>query len=648
MRRRRSETFGAIAAYTLLTLVLTWPLARGLTRDVPGDFGDPLLNTWILAWDADHLARAFSGHPGALRDYWQANVFAPHPIALAYSEHLTAQALQMLPVYVISGNPILGYNLLFLSTFILSAFGMFLLVRELTGNSGAAFAAGLAFGFAPYRIASVPHLQVLSSAWMPFTLYAFRRFFATGRLVPLAGAAAAWIAQNLSCGYYLLFFSPVAALYVAWELTTRQLWTDTRTLLRVTAAVAIVLAATAPFLWPYLELRRLGFSPRSLAETSKFSADVYGFFTADPGLRLWGSIARAWPTPEAALFPGLTVAFLAVVAVVHTWRRARRDAPSGPTYVAGVLGFLLAVASIVAVALLLGWSIRIPSTRPVFKITSLYRALMFAGAIGAMLLAASGNARTTLRRVCSSPAGFFAVVTVMAAVLALGPEIYARGRVVEEQAPYAALYRYVPGFDGLRVPARFGMIVALGLAVLAGWGATVVGRRRHRRWIVAAASVLIVAESWAAPIAINGNDTNYKQHGLAPLPDALAFGASAAPVYRFVAQLPPTSVLLELPLGEPAFDVRHMFNAIPHKRALVNGYSGGAPIEYLLLSESLKDALTRPDQAWLAVVSSGATHAIVHEGQYEPGRGARMSAWLTAHGAHEIATFGEDRVFALP
>ena len=112
MRRRRSETAGAIAAYTLLTLVLTWPLARGLTRDVPGDFGDPLLNTWILAWDADHLARAFSGHPGALREYWHAAIFAPHPIALAYSEHLTAQALQMLPVYVVSGNAILGYNLL--------------------------------------------------------------------------------------------------------------------------------------------------------------------------------------------------------------------------------------------------------------------------------------------------------------------------------------------------------------------------------------------------------------------------------------------------------------------------------------------------------------------------------------------------------
>ena len=84
---------------------------------------------------------------------------------------------------------------------------MFLLGRELTGSTAAGFVAGLAFAFAPYRIANIPHLQVLSSAWMPFVLFGLHRHFATGRLRPLAGAAAAWLVQNLSCGYYLLFFS---------------------------------------------------------------------------------------------------------------------------------------------------------------------------------------------------------------------------------------------------------------------------------------------------------------------------------------------------------------------------------------------------------------------------------------------------------
>src|SRR5262245_18153305 len=95
----------AAAGYALITIGLTWPLALGLTRDVPADFGDPLLNTWVLACDNEHFLRALTGHIGALGEYWNANIYYPHPLALAYSEHLTAQAVLILPVYAITKNP---------------------------------------------------------------------------------------------------------------------------------------------------------------------------------------------------------------------------------------------------------------------------------------------------------------------------------------------------------------------------------------------------------------------------------------------------------------------------------------------------------------------------------------------------------------
>src|SRR5205814_8678394 len=118
--------------------------------------------------------------------------------------------------------------------------------------------AGAAFGFAPYRFGTLPHVQILSSMWMPFALWGFHRFFETRRMNALAGGTAAWIAQNLSCGYYLLFFSPVLALYVAWELTRRKLWRDGAMVSRLAAAAALAALATAPFLWPYWQLRHLG------------------------------------------------------------------------------------------------------------------------------------------------------------------------------------------------------------------------------------------------------------------------------------------------------------------------------------------------------------------------------------------------------
>ena len=145
---------------------------------MPGDLGDSLLNMWILAWGAEHVPRLLTGAM-SWQAFWNANIFHPEPLALTFSEHLFGQTLQILPIYWLTGNVILCYNLLFISTFALSAFGTYLLVRDLTGNRRAAFVAGLVYGFLPYRIASVPHVQVMSSQWMPFALYGLNRFVTT-------------------------------------------------------------------------------------------------------------------------------------------------------------------------------------------------------------------------------------------------------------------------------------------------------------------------------------------------------------------------------------------------------------------------------------------------------------------------------------
>jgi hypothetical protein len=617
----------ACVGYTALTIVLTWPVARGIAHDVPGDFGDPLFTSWVLAWDATHLGRG----------WWNANIFAPHPLTLAYSEHFLPQALAAMPVYWATRNPILCYNLLFLSTFVLSGLGMFLFARELTRSSGAAFVAGLAYAFAPYRFASLAHLQVLSSAWMPFVLFGLRRHFETRRTAPLAGAGVAWVVQNLSCGYYLLFFAPVALLYLAWEVSVRALWRDRGELLRLGATCAAVAAVTLPFLLPYAELRRLGFNPRSLAETRRFSADTYAYFTADASLHVWGSIMRAWPRAEGALFPGLTVSFLALAGIAERFRRpSARNARTLALYV------LAAVFACIAGALLLGYPIRLPG----IKITSLSRVLIAGAATSAILLAISQNVRAAIAARMRAPAAWLAVVAIFAVVMSFGPDIHARGRTVAGASLYTVFYDYVPGYDGLRVPARYAMIAALAMAALAGIGIAAFESRRGRAaWI--AASVLIVVEAFAVPISVNQNSIDYTDASLAPLPPTVGTGSTTPPVYAYVAQLPTSIVLMELPLGEPAFDIRYTFYSTTHWRRLVNGYSGAAPKEYGRLTDATKDADTRPQRAWDALIGSGATHILVHEALYKNHRGARLSAWLQTNGAREIAAFGSDRLFAV-
>lgn len=605
------------AVYTGFALAFTWPLVRGLTRDIPGDFGDPLLNSWILAWDATHLGRG----------WWNANIFHPHPLALAYSEHLAALAAPVAPIYWLTANPVLCYNLLFLSTYILSGVGMFLFARELTGDGAAALVAGFAYAFAPFRVASQPHLQVLASAWMPFTLWGFRRYFETRRPLPLAGGAAAWLLQNLSCGYYLLYFSPVVVMYLLWEVTTRRLWRDGRALAATAAACAAVGAATLPFLWPYLELRRAGFAPRSLTEVQQFSADVYAYFTADSSSWLWGSVARAWPKAEGSLFPGLTVTVLAAWAGLKAFGRVGRLAP------------VFATAAAVLVALLLDFSIRFPGV----KITNLFRALVVVSLAGAAVVILSRDLRIRVVSFLKTPEAIFAAITLFAVVMSFGPTVYARGRSVLDTNLYAFFYNLVPGYDGLRVPARFAMIVALGLSVLAALSLRVLRSPRTLTTLLVMSAIGL--ESFSAPIPINQNSTTYVRPGLAPLPP-LALEPPA--VYGFVASLPTGSAIVELPLGEPAFDVRYMFHSRHHWKPLVNGYSGGAPADYELLDHRLQDALSRPGEAWSALTASGATHVVLHEAFYAGTLGAAMAAWLASNGAREIAAFETDRVFRLP
>jgi hypothetical protein len=646
--RSRRGTLAASAIYLVLTLVMTWPLARSIGRELPADLADPLLNAWIIAWDADHLLQAATGHLTALAEYWNANIYYPQPLALAYSEHLTAQALMILPVHALARNPILDYNLAFLATFFLSALGMFLFIRAATGSLGAAFVAGLAFGFAPYRFSTFPHIQVLSSMWMPFALLGFHRFLESRRTAPLVGAAAAWLAQNLSCGYYLLFFSPALALYLGLEIVRRRLWSDRRVWLGLVAAALVVAAGTAPFLFPYWRLRNLGFSPRSIAETIRYSADVLAYATADINMWLWGHRIRAYPRPEGSLFPGFVVVFLALAAIVSRWRSEPAPERTRPhSWLVRTLVVMLALSSATTLAILIGWPLRARLGSIEIRLTSLDRGLVIVAVLIVALAASSVRIRRSIGRWLASPVSSLVIVTVFAFTLSLGPQIVAHGRLVEETNLYALFYNDVPGFDGLRVPARAGMVVVCGLTALAGFG--VAGLRRQSFGVVAVAliAVALIAEGWAAPIGLNENSTDYKQPGLVALPATLPTEAELPPIYRTVAQLPPTSAIIELPFGEVAFETRYMYYSTFHWRRLVNGYSGGAPAEYGLRVERIKDLLVEPEQAWNAVREARPTHILVHEASYAGTAGARISAWAAAHGAKEVAVSGGDHLFAI-
>ena len=639
------ETAYATLAYAAIATVTTWPLAAGITRDVAWDLGDSVLNMWILAWDCEQLRGILQGHFSHLRHFFDANIFHPAPLTLAYSEHLVPQALQIFPIYAVTKNPILCYNVLFLSTFVLSGVGMFLFAREVTGSTAAAFVAGLLFGFAPYRIPQSSHLQVLSSQWMPFAMYGFRRFLEGGRTRTLVGGTAAVVLQDLSSGYYLLYFSPFALAYVVWEMWRNDRLRDRRTWFALIAAAAVAAVVMAPFVVPYIRASRELELTRSLSETTRLSADVYSYATASTAQRFWGErLADTFPKREGELFPGAVPLLLALIGILATARPGSIAEPrTTRTIIARLLWMIAVLHAVAAAATVVFRRLIVDAWLFDVRLGNVTQ-LLLRGAIAygiALYLSPAMRARGTAYM---RSRGFFVLALIAAAWLSLGPSPQVLGRPVDLASPYRFLWTYVPGLEGLRVPARFGMIVALMLAVLGALGAATVARMRYGLIVLGVLTALFLYEAGAAPFVVNGMSP---VKGFATPPARLELPRRAPVVYRAVDQLPADAVIADLPLGEPDYDLRAMYYSIERWRPLVNGYSGFFPPHYGRVKVALSEVPRHPDVSVETLRELGVTHVIVHEAAYLDAEGRDTTATLRSRGATELFRDAGDVLLAL-
>lgn len=296
--------------FTLVSLLMTYPFGFHLSDSVLHP-ADPLLNTWILAWDAHILLK------DPLRLY-QANHFYPYSNTLAYSETLLGQAIFAAPIIWITGNSVLAANLVWLSTFILSGTTMYALVYSFTRRWEAALLAGTVFAFHPFRFAHLFHLQVLSIHWVPLIFLFLDRLMRNGRWRDALGLTLAFNLQALSCYYYALFiavgFGTLLAGYVL--LLRRHL--SRKTLFLLLFFFALTAGVQIPLSIPYFVVSRsMGFQ-RFLEDALRGGADLTDFVTATPANWLygtWTSSLRGEGWWEHITFPGLTALILCIAGV---------------------------------------------------------------------------------------------------------------------------------------------------------------------------------------------------------------------------------------------------------------------------------------------------------------------------------------------
>ena len=544
---------GALLAYTALTIALTWPLVWQLGSVVPHDLGDPLLSTWTLWWNASTLPLS--------ERWWNGPIFFPAPDTLTFSDHRIGIGMITTPAIWLGWSPVAAHNLAFLASFVLCAIGGYALGFTLTRHHGAAFLAGLVFGFNPFRAGHLPHLELLCSYWLPVALLALHRWGETRKPAWLVGLSAALTMQAVTSVYYFAFFGVVVGLWLVWFVRLRL---TLREYAALGASLGTPLVVVAPILLQYRRAHESMGLTRTIVEIESFSADLVGLVTTPQTLALWNS-PMSWGKGEGALYPGAVAVALLVAGLLAMESPA---APAWPVWGQRIRrGFLVGAAiAVMAAAIPAVWG---PVATEVLgvriSITQSFKPVSLAVLFASLWLLTTARVRREWQ--ARSALAFFALTTVAMWLFALGPT----GRVLGERFLYKAPYSWLmllPGVDtAFRVPARFGMLAALTLSAATALAWAGLTRGRPRQWTAVAtalAALAIMADSWIKPMQ------------LPALPSPLVIPENA----------PSDAVVLELPLGTFE-DAAAMYHAIDHGRPTVNGMSGYEPPSYQILRSAM-------------------------------------------------------------
>ncbi len=242
-----------------------------------------------------------------------------------------------------------------------------------------------------------------------------------------------------------------------------------------------------------------------------------------------------------------------------------------------------------------------------------------------------------------------------AALLALGPVLQLTGdpasRVLTRM-PYGFLYFNLPGFDSMRVPARFNILYGLAIAALSGlglhwlmqwwrgWASRLPRLQWAQRLIPIGLAVVLLA-------GVVGESLN-RPYPLTAVPT----GANIPAVYQWLAGQS-GAVAAELPLllssnrGAELLNNQYQYFALYHQQAIVNGAGNVAPKGYQALYYELRDGPTT--RALSVLQGLRVTHLIVHYDQFDQTTAAKVRSLFDAAGEQVVplVTFGDTVVYRL-
>ena len=557
------------AVYLALALVLTWPTIATVRSHLPGDGGDDPAIAWNLWW-VSHAVLNQAQNP-----FQSDFMFYPLGINLAFYTLTVLNALTALPL-LLNFGVVTASNLHMFFTFVVAAYGTFLLVRSVLADefldhdsdrspsaaSGldhliwlSAAVAGVVYAYASSRLfyVALGQFNIASNHWVPFAaLYIIRSRRRPQRLKNPFMAGLFLTFQTWSEMTYASFMLVFIALYwLYWlleatihivkqqELTrgTRAKWAlaGFRPHLRAAVIMGLTFAVgITPILLQMLPDMQLegDFLVEGSGFAEAFSADLLGFIVPTMHHPLFGSLV------------GLTnIAGFTVGQHIY-------------------IGFVLLGLAIVT--------------------------------------AISGFRRPEIR--------FWLLAVAVFALLCLGPVILINGQNSQIPGPFTLLQQ-LPFFKANRYPSRYSVMLMLSLSVVAAFALVQIGQWTQRRFkshhvILRYAPHILIAALFLF------------EHAALPLPRS---DMRLPAAYGLIAADPQDSTVLDIPFAwrngfriTGALTTQFMFGQFyqtTHQKRLLQGntsrnpefkfqYFTDAPVISSLLALETGKAL--PPEQWAA------------------------------------------------
>jgi len=576
-------------AFGLLSAAMTWPMVAHLGSRVlgPPAPGDSFYYLFLLRWVRDGVF----GKTALSQLLWNPWMFYPFGYNLALSETTLSTTLLALPLTALLGE-VVAYNLVLFVSFVLSGLGAYLLVLRYTQSRAAAFLGGVVFAFSPYRMSHLGagHLPLMGTQWLPFLLLYLDKTVSELRVSNAVLAATFYVLGALSSWYYAYMFALAGFTFVV--LRGRP-WRRHLLQRRFIQRAAVFVLLVALCLGPLAAWTARGWSegerPHSLRYIDQFSASPADFVYPSVLQPLWGTwLARRYTQNinENILYLGLLPFALAAVSLMRGRRRA-----------AHVYGGLCLVFFVIALGTTLHWR-----NAPVYVTVPAWLERAFTVGMGLLT-------------------GRLALYPISSYSLRLAGSVFI-------PMPALLMNLYLPFFSAMRVWARFGLVAALGVSVLAGLGhENLAGRsdRKSNRLLSILLVGAVLFEYAAIPYALG------------------SCSVEARPVDDWLASQSGDWAIMELPVAK-ATSGRPLYMAVTHEKRICFGYGTFFPQAF---NEQRAVLESFPSSASIALLAAwGVRYVLVGAGSFGAAWPQLQQNLAHSSAVRHVATFDDRPIYA--